>query len=370
MELADFDRDGRLDLLVTGAEPQSQFPDRVGGPPASPPARSTSSPTGPFGHSPGGTLPAGTVTTSEVNPVVVGDFNKDGLPDFFAVIRNMTVLADGSYSQGDSTYQMRVNQGSRTFIDRSPSPWVNLGRVTYPNLMAIDMNNDGFLDVVGNYTKEASPGSSPQWGTTLFLNDGTGAFQIVDGAQFIGVTTTPPNGGRWGLGSFVPTVVRPGRTEGIVYESIGGCGTPGGCTAVGMNLYKIVANGSLGGPTVGSVSPNGGSTAGGTAVTIVGTGFVTPATVTLDGTAALAVAVANATTITATTPAHAAGIVERGGADQRPDRPPAGRLFLHHAHATREVLLAHALPARGHPEPRRGARRASAPRLGSAATSR
>jgi hypothetical protein len=68
----------------------------------------------------------------------------------------------------------------------------------------------------------------------------------------------------------------------------------------------------VGGPppvTVAAISPNGGTTAGGTAVTITGTNFVAPATVTLGGTAATAVVVANASTITATTPAHAAGTV-------------------------------------------------------------
>jgi hypothetical protein len=62
-------------------------------------------------------------------------------------------------------------------------------------------------------------------------------------------------------------------------------------------------------PTVSSVSPNGGPPAGGTAVTIAGTNFVSPATVSFGGAAATGVAVANPTTITATTPAHAAGIV-------------------------------------------------------------
>jgi hypothetical protein len=62
-------------------------------------------------------------------------------------------------------------------------------------------------------------------------------------------------------------------------------------------------------PTVSSVSPNSGSTLGGTAVTIAGTNFATGATVTLGGTAATNVDVVNSTTITATTPAGSAGAV-------------------------------------------------------------
>jgi CTP:molybdopterin cytidylyltransferase MocA len=62
-------------------------------------------------------------------------------------------------------------------------------------------------------------------------------------------------------------------------------------------------------PTVASVTPNNGLAAGGTNVTIAGTGFVNGATVTFGGTAATNVVVVNGTTITATTPAHAAGAV-------------------------------------------------------------
>jgi hypothetical protein len=246
MDLADFDRDGRLDLLVTGQDHNPNFQIVFGGPGGFTAGTLVVLPDGPFGHTHGGPQPDGTLTTAEVSPVVVGDFDHDGLSDIFAVIRNITLFADGSYFVGDSTYQLRLNRGSRSFVDRSPSPYVNLGRVEYQNLMAIDMNNDGFLDVVGTYATDPPPARSPQWGTTLFLNDGTGAFQVVDGAQFIGVTTTPSNGSQWGLGSFVPTVVTPERTEGIVYQTVGGCGTPGGCPAVGLILYKVVANGGLG----------------------------------------------------------------------------------------------------------------------------
>ena len=57
------------------------------------------------------------------------------------------------------------------------------------------------------------------------------------------------------------------------------------------------------------VSPNSGSTTGGTAVTITGTNFAAGATVTFGGTAATNVVVVSGTQITATTPAHAAGAV-------------------------------------------------------------
>ena len=62
-------------------------------------------------------------------------------------------------------------------------------------------------------------------------------------------------------------------------------------------------------PTVTSISPNSGSTTGGTSVTITGTNFASGATVKFDSTAASNVNVVNSTTITATSPAHAAGTV-------------------------------------------------------------
>ena len=59
----------------------------------------------------------------------------------------------------------------------------------------------------------------------------------------------------------------------------------------------------IGPPTVSSVSPNNGPTAGGTAVTITGTNFAAGATVKFGGTAATNVVVVSRTSITATTPA-------------------------------------------------------------------
>lgn len=62
-------------------------------------------------------------------------------------------------------------------------------------------------------------------------------------------------------------------------------------------------------PTITGISPNSGSTNGGTSVTITGTKFATGATVTIGGVAATNVVRVSDTQITATTPAHAAGAV-------------------------------------------------------------
>ena len=59
-----------------------------------------------------------------------------------------------------------------------------------------------------------------------------------------------------------------------------------------------------------SISPSIGSTAGGTQVTINGTGFTSAATVTFGGVAGTSVNVVSATTLTVIAPAHAAGAVD------------------------------------------------------------
>lgn len=62
-------------------------------------------------------------------------------------------------------------------------------------------------------------------------------------------------------------------------------------------------------PTVSSVSPNSGGTAGGTVVTVTGSNFVSGATVTFGGSSATSVSFVSSTQLKATTPAHANGSV-------------------------------------------------------------
>lgn len=63
-------------------------------------------------------------------------------------------------------------------------------------------------------------------------------------------------------------------------------------------------------PTVSTIVPSSGPTAGGTAVTITGTNLSSTTSVTFGGTAATSFTASSATQITATTPAHAAGAVD------------------------------------------------------------
>lgn len=79
--------------------------------------------------------------------------------------------------------------------------------------------------------------------------------------------------------------------------------TTGGGTATSTGGFTYVA-----GPTITSVAPNVGPTAGGTVVVIVGT-LLTGATVTFGGTAATCV-VNSAVLVTCVSPAHAAGAVD------------------------------------------------------------
>ena len=63
-------------------------------------------------------------------------------------------------------------------------------------------------------------------------------------------------------------------------------------------------------PTVTAITPNTGPPAGGTAVTITGTDFTGATAVTIGGIAVTSFTVVNSTTLTTTTPAHAAGKVD------------------------------------------------------------
>jgi hypothetical protein len=82
-----------------------------------------------------------------------------------------------------------------------------------------------------------------------------------------------------------------------------------------MQMVAFRSSGTSGGssnpaPKVSAISPNTGTASGGAAVTITGTGFQSGAAVTIGGAAATSVTVVSSTSITAKTPAHAAGAAD------------------------------------------------------------
>ena len=94
------------------------------------------------------------------------------------------------------------------------------------------------------------------------------------------------------------TAVTPAGTVGAKSVAVM---TPNG-TATATNAFTYFAP-----PTISSVSPANGSTAGGTAITITGTSLTGATSVTVGGVAATSVVVVSSTSITAVTPAGTVG---------------------------------------------------------------
>jgi hypothetical protein len=141
-----------------------------------------------------------------------------------------------------------------------------------------------------------SPTSGPAAGGTAVTITGTG---FVSGATVsIGGSTATSV---VFSSSTSLTATTPAHAAGLVNAVVTNPDTQSGS---GTNLFTFVAA-----PTVSAVSPSGGALAGGTTVTISGTGFVSGVTVSIGGTPASGVVFGSATSLTATTPAHAAGVV-------------------------------------------------------------
>jgi IPT/TIG domain-containing protein/fibronectin type III domain protein/thrombospondin type 3 repeat protein len=141
-----------------------------------------------------------------------------------------------------------------------------------------------------------SPTSGPTAGGTVITLTGTnfasGATVTVGGTaatsvQFVSATQV--------------RATSPAGTAGARTVQI----TVNGQSASLSNAFTYTAAAPA--PTVTSVSPSSGPTAGGTAVTLAGTNFVSGATVRIGGTAATGVTFVSATQLRATTPAGSAG---------------------------------------------------------------
>jgi hypothetical protein len=140
------------------------------------------------------------------------------------------------------------------------------------------------------------------------LSSSSATVPAAGGSFSFGVTT----GCSWKPSSNVAWIVPSGSggSDGTVNYTVSanaGTASRSGTITVGNQTFTVT---QLAAPTVTSISPTSGTTAGGTPVTIGGTNFIAGnTTVTIGGTAATSVNVTTPSTLTAVTPAHAAGAV-------------------------------------------------------------
>ena len=186
-----------------------------------------------------------------------------------------------------------------------------------------DLAEDKIVTTAGSNTATATLSASGPWAMQM------ATFLTVSGPAPT-VTSVSPNSGSTAGGTAVTitgtnfasgATVTFGSTAATNVVVVSGtqitATTPAGSAGAATVTVTVTGqSGSLAGaftynapPTVSSVTPNSGPTAGGTAVTITGTNFASGATVTFGSTAATNVVVVNATSITATTPAGSAGAV-------------------------------------------------------------
>ena len=164
-------------------------------------------------------------------------------------------------------------------------------------------NPDAQFDTsVNGYTYDSAPapsvtGVSPTSGSTA-----GGTSVTITGANFAAGATvkfdTLAATGVTFVDSTTITATTPAHALGAVSVTVTNADTQSGTRASAYTYATPPA------PTVSTISPSTGSTAGGTSVTITGANFAAGATVTIGLTAATNVIVVSDTQITAKTPAH------------------------------------------------------------------
>lgn len=132
LSVADFNADGKVDLLVSYGTSGGAFYVLLG------------NGDGTFQTA----IPAG---TSAGSPIAIGDFNGDGRPDL-ALILNGANAVGVMLGKGDGTFQSMTQYPSTSWLT-----YVAIG----------DVNGDGIADIVGN----------GQWNATTYLGKGDGSFQ-------------------------------------------------------------------------------------------------------------------------------------------------------------------------------------------------
>lgn len=156
-----------------------------------------------------------------------------------------------------------------------------------------------------------STGTAANMRATFYREDGTGiqrTFTVPANSRYTLIAAAYPELANQRFATFfestnaVPVIAeRAVYWDGTFYGGTGSAGVPW--------TGAIAVPPAPPAPTLVSIAPNAGTADGGTGVTLTGTNFGASATVTFDGLPASSITVVNSTTLVATTPAHAQGVV-------------------------------------------------------------
>ena len=156
-------------------------------------------------------IPKDIIHSSESMSISV-DLNNDGKPDIFSLYTRAiwyppktiintntpnfnTLYNDGGLSFEDAAFSAHINNDGVKFSLTNQSVDNNLGYKFYFNIMPYDINLDNNIDVIGYYWAPRER----TWGTTFFINDGKGSFNIIEGKDMFPQLITYKN-----VGSLIP----------------------------------------------------------------------------------------------------------------------------------------------------------------------
>ncbi len=201
-------------------------------------------------------------------------------------------LAGGNPSRGNYESHMEVYQPAYLFTRDSNNNVVPASRPTIASAPSPSTMTWG-----EQFTVSTPDAASISQVVLVRLGSSTHAFNMDQ--RLVGMSFTAGSGTLTVTAPPTANIAPPGYYMLFILNSAG----------VPSVASFILLNSSAPVPTVTSISPNSGSVSGGTAVTVTGTNFAGGATVLFGSTAATGVTVVSSTSITATTPAHAAGAV-------------------------------------------------------------
>lgn len=178
-----------------------------------------------------------------------------------------------------------------------PLAALNINSVTLDGASSVTVIPSAAISAVVNATTTGS-GINAQWKSTGWR------IATAPGLMVCQVHTNFTSAGTHQV-IFSITAPAAAGTYNAYFIGYNGPGCGGTASATYTLVNGVIVTGAV--PTVTSIVPNLGPTAGGTAVTITGTNFTGATAVTIGGAAATGITVVNGTTITATTPAGVVG---------------------------------------------------------------